>query len=199
MIIVTVGASVLLRGAAMTVTKQPFYLQPFSGERPISIMGASLDPQAVWVLGVTAAIMVGLGIFFRRTLTGKAMRACADNPEVARLLGISVGSLVLVSFALSAAIGAAAGIVVSPRAPLAYSSGSELGLKGFCASVLGGLGHAPGAVAAGFVLGLVESLVARYLPSSLKDITALAVILGVLFFRPSGIWGSLQASRLRRF
>ena len=114
--------------------------------------------------------------FFNRTLVGKAMRACAHNRDAARLVGVNVKKMVTLSFAISAGIGAVAGIVISPVAPIDYQRGAMLALKGFGAAILGGLGSGPGAVIAGLLIGVLESLGAGYISSHYKDAIALIVL-----------------------
>jgi len=200
MIIITIGASIFIKGAVMIIGgKQTFPLPHFSSEEPIRIGGAAILPQDLWVLGITAAIVVGLGLFFERTLTGKAIRACAFNRRAASLVGINVSWMVLLSFALSAAVGAAAGVAVTPITLISYDRGTMLALKGFSAAVLGGLGNSTGAVVAGFVIGILESLSAGSPLSHYKDAVALVVLMGVLFVRPSGLFGGAEAGRLKKF
>ena len=127
---------------------------------------------------------------FQRTLTGKAMRACADNPGAASLVGISPGRMILFAFALSAALGAVGGAIITPITLMEYDRGAMLALKGFGAAILGGLGNFYGAVAAGFLLGLLESFATGFISSSYKDAIALIVLLIVLFARPQGLMGS---------
>ncbi len=127
------------------------------------------------------------------------MRACAHNPDAARLVGINVKQMVTLSFAISAGIGAIAGIVIAPVTLMDYQRGAMLALKGFGAAILGGLGSAPGAVIAGLLIGVLESLGAGYISSHYKDAIALIVLLGVLFVRPGGILGSAEAQRLKKF
>jgi branched-chain amino acid transport system permease protein len=197
LIIITVGASIFLRGVAMMIWgKDALGLRPFSGDSPIHLGGATLVPQSLWVLGVTVVVMAGLQFFYKHTITGKAMRACAFNRRAASLVGISVNRMVLVSFALSAAIGAAAGIVIVPITLCGYDVGTMLGLKGFCAAVLGGLGSSPGSILGGFLLGVLESLGAGLISSGFKDAIAFFVLLLVLFLRPSGLLGPKEIKRL---
>ena len=196
LIIITVGASIFLRGMAMMLWgKDALGLKPFTGSAPIHLGGATLVPQSLWVLGVTVVVTVGLQFFFKHTITGKAMRACAFNRRAASLVGISVNRMVLVSFALSAAIGAAAGIVIVPITLCGYDVGIMLGLKGFCAAVLGGLGSSPGSILGGFLLGVLEALGAGLISSGFKDAIAFSVLLLMLFFRPSGLLGPKQVKR----
>jgi branched-chain amino acid transport system permease protein len=197
LIIITVGASIFLRGVAMLVWgKDPVGLRPFSGVTPIALGGATLTPQSLWVFSVSLVVMTLLQFFYRHTITGKAMRACAFSRRAARLVGISVDRMVLISFALSAAMGAAAGIVVAPITLCGYDVGTMLGLKGFCAAVLGGLGSSPGSILGGFLLGVLEAFGAGLISSGFKDAIAFLILLMVLFLRPSGLLGPREVRRV---
>jgi branched-chain amino acid transport system permease protein len=200
LIMITIAGSILIKGAAMFAWgKEARYLPHFSGESPISLMGATIIPQTLWILGSLVIVVSCLAYFFNRTLVGKAMRACAHNPDAARLVGVNVKKMVTLSFAISAGIGAIAGIVISPVAPMDYQRGAMLALKGFGAAILGGLGSGPGAVIAGLLIGVLESLGAGYISSHYKDAIALIVLLVVLFVRPGGILGSAEAQKLKEF
>jgi branched-chain amino acid transport system permease protein len=200
LIIITIAISILLKGTAMFCWgKDPYTLPAFSPGGPILFGGAAIQPQALWVLGVSTLIVICLTVFFRRSVYGKAMLACADNPNAARMTGIPVRQMVLFSFVLSAAIGAAAGVVITPISLMEYDRGALLGLKGFGAAVLGGLGQFHGALIAGAVLGLAESFCAGYLSSGYKDAVALVVLLLALFFKPEGLFGSKEAAKLKKF
>lgn len=191
LIIITIAGSILIKGGAMFVWgKQVYTLPAFSSNEPISFFGAYLTPQTLWILGIMAAVMALLVLFFTFTMTGKAMRACAVNKVAASLVGINAKLMVLLSFALSAAIGAVAGIIITPVALMGYDRGTMLAVKGFAAAVLGGLGSNIGAVIAGFIIGLMESLGAGFISSGYKDAIALLVLLIVLFLRPGGIMGT---------
>jgi branched-chain amino acid transport system permease protein len=179
--------------------KDPFDLPAFSGRDPITVLGAVIQPQYFWVIGFLVLTVIVLTFFFERTITGKAMSACADNPDAASLVGINVKGMVLLSFALSAAIGAVAGITMTPISLMEYDRGAMLAIKGFGAAVLGGLGSFPGAVIGGLILGAIESLGAGLISSGYKDAFALIVLLFVLFFKPSGIFGNIEISKIKRF
>ncbi|MGB6927988.1 MAG: branched-chain amino acid ABC transporter permease, partial [Syntrophobacteria bacterium] len=146
-----------------------------------------------------AVMVVLMTIFFKKTRYGKAMLACADNPEAARLVGIRVNVMILISFALSAAIGAVAGAVITPISLMEYDRGALLALKGFGAAVLGGLGSFYGAVVAGIFLGIIESMCAGLVSSGYKDAVALILLLLVLYVRPSGLFGNVEASKIKEF
>lgn len=194
LIIITIGASILLRGIALIIWKDESIPVPaFSSGEPIFILGASITQQRFWVLGVTAIIVLGVQLFYKYTFMGKAMRATAINRTAARLMGINVRFMVLLSFALSAAVGAGAGMVIAPITFASYDMGAILGLKGFCAAILGGLGNSLGAVVGGLIVGVVENLAIGFAPSGYsgyKDGIAFIILLIILFVKPDGIFGT---------
>jgi branched-chain amino acid transport system permease protein len=197
LIIITIGASIFLRGLATLVWDKNLHpLQAFSGDAPIALGGATILPQSLWVLGVTLAIVLALSWFFGRTLIGKAMLATSHNRLAAQLVGINVHRILLLSFGLSAALGAIAGILIAPIAFTSYDAGIMLGLKGFAAAMLGGMGSGVGAVVGGIVLGVAETMSAGYLSSAYKDAIALVITLAVLFFMPSGLFGTRGGERV---
>ncbi len=197
LIIITIGASILLRGLATLVWDKKIHaLKPFSGEAPIELAGATLLPQSLWVLGVTLAIVLLLTWFFGRTLLGKALLATSNNRLAAQLMGISVRRVLLVSYGISAALGAVAGILVAPITFTSWDVGVMLGLKGFAAAILGGMGSGAGAVIGGIALGVMEAMGAGYVSSAYKDAIAFVIILGVLFFLPNGLLGARGAERV---
>lgn len=197
LIIITIGASILLRGLATLVWDKNIHpLKAFSGDAPIQIAGATLVPQSLWVLGVALVVVALLGWFFGRTLLGKALLATSHNRLAAELVGINVRHVLLASFGLSAALGAVAGILVAPITFTSWDIGVMLGLKGFAAAILGGMGSGPGAVLGGLVLGIAEAMGAGYVSSAYKDAIAFIVILAVLVFLPSGLLGSRSTDRV---
>jgi branched-chain amino acid transport system permease protein len=190
LIIITIGASMFLQGMAMKVWGQEARPMPhFSGEDPILFAGAAILPQHLWVMGVVMTTMLLLWALGEKTQVGKAMRACAINRQAAQLCGIPVARMVMLSFALSGLLGGLAGAIVAPLAMGQYNMGVMLGLKGFAAAILGGMGNPMGAVLGGLVLGSLESLSIVVLPSGYKDAVAFAILLIVLLTRPSGLLG----------
>ena len=197
LIIITIGAGIFLRGlTSVTLGKDLHALPAFSGNQPLSLLGATIMPQGLWILGVTAAIVIALQVFFNYTLLGKAILATSYNRLAARLMGINVNFVLLLSFGLSALLGAMAGILIAPITATNFEVGIMLGLKGFAAAILGGLGSGLGAIVGGLLLGLIESLGAGYISSDYKDAMAFMVILGVLFFMPSGLFGKRGTERV---
>jgi branched-chain amino acid transport system permease protein len=197
LVIVTIGVSILLRGGAMLLFgKDTHPLPPFTEGAAIPFGGASLLPQSIWVLGITAAVLVAMKLFFDRTITGKAMLACACDRKAASLMGINVDVMVTLSFAFSALVGALGGVILAPITLTSYDVGILLGLKGFAACILGGLGNPFGAVAGGLIIGVLESLGAGFLSSGYKDAIAFVILLALLFLRPSGLFGKASAERV---
>jgi branched-chain amino acid transport system permease protein len=127
------------------------------------------------------------------------MQACSVDTTAAKLVGINVSRVVMLSFVLSAVVGAIGGIAITPISLMEYDKGASLAVKGFCAAIMGGLGKGRGAVVGGLVIGVLEAMTAGYIHSGLKDGVALVIMLSILFVRPAGIFGSAAAARLRRF
>jgi branched-chain amino acid transport system permease protein len=197
LIIVTIGASILIRGLAQIVFDKQFHALPaFSGDEPLRLFGAAILPQSLWVLAGAGAIVSGLWLFMERTLLGKAVRATAANRLAAELVGIDTRIVLALAFAISAAIGAVGGILVTPISLTSYAVGTILALKGFAAAMLGGIGNPVGAVLGGLVLGLLEAFAAGWISSTYKDGVAFLVILLVLFALPQGLLGRRAVERV---
>ena len=197
LVMITVGASISIKGLSMMIWgKNAMTLPSFSGENPLIFLGAAIMPQSIWIFGITLFVVVALSYFFRGTMTGKAMRAVAASRKTALLSGISVDRMILLSFTLSGALGAAAGVILTPITTTSYDVGVMMGLKGFSAAILGGYGSMPGAVIGGLLLGVLESLGAGLISSEYKDALAFLILLIVLFFKPTGILGKGSFKRV---
>lgn len=190
LIFLTVGLSIILRGAIKMIWgTNRMALPPLTPDEPVHILGATVLPQALWILLLTVIAIALLMWFFYRTSLGLSMRAVASNPTAAAVVGIKTGHIRLTSYAIAGALGGLAGVLVTPITTLNYDVGVLLGLKGFAAAILGGFGSFPGAILGGVGLGLLESLSAGYLSSAYKDVVAFVVLLLVLFVRPKGLLG----------
>ena len=189
LIIITIGASILLRGIAQVVFDKQFHKLPaFSGDTPIEFLEVAVTPQSLWVLGGAVVIVISMSVFLEKSLLGKAVLATAANRLAARLVGIRTSTVMVTAFGSSSGIGAVAGILITPITLTSYDVGPLLAVKGFAAAMLGGMGSPTGAVAGGLILGLLEALGAGYISSSYKDAFAFIVMLVVLFILPQGLF-----------
>ena len=202
MIIITIGISILVREAALVLWGEGVRSLPYFTGNEISALsfgGVRVSPQVLWSLGICAVVVVLLNLFFKFTMLGREMRACAANRDAAALCGIPTRNMVTLSFVLSAGIGALAGCVVSPITQTQYAIGSGLAIKGFTVAILGGLGNSMAAVAAGFILGILESFSIWVMPTAYKDAISISILLAMLFLRPSGLFGNREAFKLKEF
>jgi branched-chain amino acid transport system permease protein len=202
MIIITIGISILVREAALVLWGERVRSLPYFTGNEISALsfgGVRVSPQVLWSLGVCAIVVVLLNLFFKFTMLGREMRACAANRDAATLCGIPTRNMITLSFVLSAGIGALAGCVVSPITQTQYAIGGGLAIKGFTVAILGGLGNSMAAVAAGFILGILESFSIWVMPTAYKDAISISLLLAMLFLRPSGLFGNREAFKLKDF
>jgi branched-chain amino acid transport system permease protein len=190
LIMITLGMSIILETAALLIWgTDPIFLPSFSGDTPIPFFGAMLQPQTLWVLGGTVAVMTGLAAFYRYTIFGQAMLACSINADAAASVGINRTRMVLVAFCLAAALGALGGVLIAPITSTSYSVGLIMALKGFSAAIIGGMGSSLGAVVGGISLGLVEAFSTGIISSGYKDALALGLLIVFLVIRPQGLLG----------
>jgi branched-chain amino acid transport system permease protein len=197
LIIITIGASIFLRGAAQLIWGRDYHsVPPLSGDEPIVLSDVAVNPQSLWILGCTVIVILGLNWFFSRSMTGRAMRAVAFNMLAAQLAGVNNRLILMFSFGLSAALGALAGVLIAPLTLTYPDVGIMLGLKGFCAAILGGLGYPFGAIVGGLIVGISEAMTAGYVSSAYKDAVAFVIILLTLFFMPNGLFGRRGIERV---
>ena len=187
LIIITIGAAIFVRGiAGNQFGVMPVSPPPFTDIGSISFLGAYIEPQALWIIGITFMVTILLYLFLSHTMIGKALRACAVNPGAASLVGINTKSMALIAFVIAGAIGGIGGIVIAPIAAR-YDMGIMLGLKGFVAASIGGFMSPTTTVVGGVMLGIVESLAVGLdwgpFTSAYKDVIALVVLLLILLIR----------------
>jgi branched-chain amino acid transport system permease protein len=189
-LIITIGASLFISGSAVHVWDAEIHRFPaFSGDTPINLLDAAIAPQSLWVIGITTIVVLSLVFYFQFTIQGKAMKACALDRTAASLLGIRVKGMVLLAFSMSAALGAVAGVIVTPLTMTSAAGGMLLAIKGFCAAMLGGMGSIVGAVIGGFIFSFLEYFAATFISTTLKELVTFIVIINVLLFMPRGIMG----------
>jgi branched-chain amino acid transport system permease protein len=191
LIVMTIAISLALRGSALLIWgKESHVLPPFSAGAPLQVLGATLQPQVLWIVGITFVALLVIWLFFEKTTLGIAMRACAENRLGASLMGISTQKAALFSWAWGAGIGALAGMAVSPLLFMQYTSGVMPMVKGFIAMSIGGLASVVGAVVAGYLLGIVEAYTIGLVSSQFSDPIVFTILIVVLLFRPNGLFGA---------
>jgi branched-chain amino acid transport system permease protein len=192
MILITIGISAFIQGIAGLVFGREHLSFPplFFQGKVLSLFGAVFDPQVISIIAITVLASICLKIFLARSWDGKALRACGENKITAHLLGINVPYMRTLSFALSGALGALAGIMVTPICLMFFQGGVMLGLKGICGAVIGGLNNIWGALVGGLILGLSESFGVGIISSEYKDAIAFCILLLILFIKPEGLLGS---------
>ena len=191
--IITVGVGMILDMVAMMLFgKDPLAVSSFSGDKPIGILGATIVPQDLWVVGFTIICLLLTLFFFKKTWIGKAMTGLGDNPVLAKASGFPVGRLFTYSFVFAALTSGIAGIASAPVSYTGYWVGTRLTIKGFVAAAVGGINNPWGALLGGFIIGLLESLTAGFISSRLKDLITIVLLLLVLRLRPQGLMGERQ-------
>ena len=204
-LITAIGMSIVLQNVAMIVWGRNYLTFPaLVPKSNFEVAGAHFTGVQVMIVVVSALTMAGLLFLVYRTKLGMAMRATAQNPAVASLMGVNINRVISAAFIIGSAMGAVAGLMVGTYYEIAhYQMGFMLGLKAFTAAVLGGIGNLAGAMAGGLLLGIIEALGAGYigdltggfLGSHYQDIFAFVVLIGVLMFKPSGLFGEKTGDR----
>ena len=200
-LITAIGVSIVLQELVRLFYPGAKSARPFPriiGGDNLEFGDVTIPRVSIFVVVVAVVLMVALQTFVRRTRTGKAMRATAQDPDTARLMGIDINRIIIITFILGAALAAVAGVLHGMRfVQVDFRMGFIAGIKAFTAAVLGGIGNITGAVLGGFLLGMVEVMATAYLPlgSAWKDVWAFVVLIAVLVFRPSGLLGERVGSR----
>lgn len=197
-ILITIAGSMFLQGTAFLIWGTDDYtLRPMVKAGTIEVLGAALNSQVFPVLIAAILITIVLKVFFDWTIWGKATAACAQSREASMLLGINPDRMGMLSFAVSAGIGAVGGILIAPISLMQYQKGIPLAIKGIAGAVVGGLGNIWGAMVGGILLGLVEALSAGVIASYLTDVVVFVILMLVLFLRPEGLLGTVRREGIR--
>ena len=188
MILATLAVQIVVeRATLIAIGDQPRTLPMFTDFPPLRLAGVAISFQFLWIFVCSALVIIGLTWFFESTVTGKAMRACSIDRDAAALQGIPVSRMLALSFALSAALGALAGVLVTPTQYTAFNVGIPYAISGFIAAIVGGFGRPLGALVGGIVLGIAQALAVLFLGAAFKNVAALSILLLFMFFRPTGL------------
>jgi branched-chain amino acid transport system permease protein len=195
--LISIGLAICTRSLVMMVLgKKPVGYSGFSSAETISLSGITVQTQTLWIVVLTLAFLAVMHFFFEHSMLGKALRAAAADREAAAIVGVKVETTVLISFGIAAFAGALAGAIITPLTLASYDQGAMFGFKGFSAAMLGGVGSLSGAVVGGLALGLLEAFGSFYISSDFKDAIAFAVLLLILFVRPSGFLGRAEIDKV---
>jgi branched-chain amino acid transport system permease protein len=189
MVVGTIGLGIVLQNTVRLFFPEPVPFPKVFGERVLSLGTARFQESYVWVVILTVLLVAVLHSLFTFTRPGRALRAVAADAEIAGTVGVKVSGAIGQTFGLSFAVAAVAGVLIGPLYFVSFDMGDMVGLKAFCAAVLGGINSIPGTIAGGVILGLLEALAAGYVSSAYKDLVAFAILLIMLACRPTGILG----------
>ena len=196
MLMLTAGLLTFTQGLMLVLWGgDPYALPPFSGEAPVVFWGVRWPTQGFWIAGGTVVIIAAFWYLFARTTLGKALQACAENPVAARLMGIDVERMALLSYAMAAFIGALGGILIAPILALQFDTSQLFTIMGFIAVAIGGFGSFVGAVIGGLLLGVAQQLAAGYISPLFNNALALGLLLAILLWRPNGLFAIGRARR----
>ncbi|BCJ85483.1 branched-chain amino acid ABC transporter permease [Effusibacillus dendaii] len=192
----TLGASILLQNLVLMVYGPfPQQLPNIFPAETVHVGGVVLSTQYLLILGVTFALLLVQYILFEKTLIGKKMQATAQDKLMARLLGISVNTMIMLTFMYSTVLAGVAGILVAPLFMVTNTMGVIIALKAFSASIIGGFSSVPGAIIGGLGIGLIETFAAAYLSEPYKDAFAFLILIVFLLIRPQGLFGEKIAQK----
>jgi branched-chain amino acid transport system permease protein len=187
-VVVTVGLSELLSNLARIIWgPEPNRFPSVFGSAPITLGSVRLIPQALGVLAVVLVLVVALELFFRKTMTGLAMRAVANDRQTATLMSINSGRLIGLTIAISFGLAAVAGILLAPTYFVSFNMGLPIGIRAFAAAIIGGFGSVRGSILGGLLLGVLEAITSAYVSSEYLDAIVFGLVIVVLLVRPSGL------------
>ncbi|MFA5664155.1 branched-chain amino acid ABC transporter permease [Castellaniella sp.] len=193
MILATLAVQIVLeRATLLSAGDQPKSLPNFIDLPPLMMGGVAINYQLLFIAVASILLVAALAAFFTRTRVGRAMRACAINREAAALQGIPVARMLGYAFALSAGLGAIAGVLITPTQFTAFDVGVPFAISGFIAAIIGGFGNPAGAFVGGIILGLAQSMAIVVFGSGFKNIAALSILLAFISVRPMGLFGKAE-------
>jgi branched-chain amino acid transport system permease protein len=189
-VISTIGVSIVLQnGVRLLWGSEPLAYPRLFEAGGVSILGFNVAPQLLWIVGLSLVIMAALTLFFRYSRPGIAMQAAAQDPDAARLMGISVERATVNTFAVAGMMAGAAGVLLGSLFFASFNMGFATGIKAFVAATLGGLGSVPGAMVGGLLFGLIETFAGTVISTSYKDAIGMVTLIVILLFAPMGLFG----------
>jgi len=193
LVIATIGLAILMKEAVREfygADAWPF--PPLAAATNVTVFGAALAIQSIVVLGISIAAVIALQFFLNKTRTGRCMQATAQNPTVARLLGVPVERMILYTFLINAALVALASLLITPIYLAKFTNGELLGLYAFIAAIIGGFNQVRGAIAGGLLLGVLDNFTAVYISTQYRLVVPLLFMIVIILFRPQGLLGRVE-------
>jgi branched-chain amino acid transport system permease protein len=193
LVIATIGLAILMKEAVREfygADAWPF--PPLAAATNVTVFGAALAIQSIVVLGISIAAVIALQLFLNKTRTGRCMQATAQNPTVARLLGVPVERMILYTFLINAALVALASLLITPIYLAKFTNGELLGLYAFIAAIIGGFNQVRGAIAGGLLLGVLDNFTAIYISTQYRLVVPLLFMIVIILFRPQGLLGRVE-------
>ncbi|WP_156026459.1 branched-chain amino acid ABC transporter permease [Xanthobacter sp. 91] len=188
-LLLTVGLGFTFSAGVLYLFGREEHLLPPLGDEVYEVFGAIIREHALWVIAISAALILALRLFYRHTHLGLSMMAASIDPDGAATTGINVRAMRTATFALGGLLAALAGLLVAPLIGVGYQMGPLLTLKGFAAAILGGLSNPLGALVGGLVIGILEAMSIVFVSSGMKDAVALTLLIVIMIFVPDGILG----------
>jgi len=186
-----IGFGVALENTVRLFFPEPVRFPRVFGVGVVDILGARVNINYVWIVAAAVVLVTALHLLLNHTRVGRALRAVASDADIASTIGVDVSQAINLTFGLSFAMGAIAGVLTGPLYFVSFDMGAMVGLKAFSAAVIGGINSIPGTICGGIALGIIEALFAGYISSEYRDLGAFVILIMMLFFRPQGFLGTV--------
>jgi branched-chain amino acid transport system permease protein len=190
LVIATIGLGILLKeGTKLVAGARGVFFPELFPDKILDFAGISVSTYDLAMLGIAAMIIIALQLFLHRTFVGRSMQATAQNPDTARVLGIDVDRMILITFLINAAQVTVAALLITPSYLAKFNNGETLGLIAFMAAIVGGFNQVRGALIGGFLIGILQNLVAFYISTQYRTAFPIILLILVILFKPEGIFG----------
>jgi len=197
LVIATIGLGILLKeGTKLVAGARGVFFPELFPDKILHFAGFSVSTSDLALLGIAVMIIIALQLFLNRTFVGRSMQATAQNSDVARILGIDVDRMILITFLINAALVTVAALLITPSYLAKFNNGETLGLLAFMAAIVGGFNQVRGALIGGFLIGVLENLGAFYISSQYRTAFPIILLILVILFKPEGIFGRPEERRI---
>ena len=192
LICATIAVSLMIRNSLIFYTAESMSFPSIVSKEAVPLLTIRFSPLDVLNIALAAAVILALQLFVRKTKPGKALQAVAQNRDVAQILGIEVGRMTTLAFAINGLIVTFAAVLVAPVYAAKYNMGLALGLRAFYAAIIGGFNQTRGALIGGLLIGYIEVFTIAYVTSQYSEVVILLMVIGIILFKPEGLWGTKE-------